>query len=254
MIFYFSGTGNSEWIAKEIAKKQNEEIRFIPQIIQKKEIYYRAAENEKIGFVFPIYSWGPPKIVLNFIKHLTLEFSASNYFFFVCTCGDDIGLSKKVFVKALSTKGITCNSGFSVIMPNNYILMKGFNVDPKNLEEKKLKESVDRVRYINDCLNKRVTGLFECKKGYFPFFKTHIIGLLFNKYQISDKAFFTTNSCNGCKLCEKICPVGNIKVNKKPEWKHNCTLCLACIHKCPQTAIQYGKETSKKGRYYFEKK
>lgn len=227
MIFYFSGTGNSKWIAQETAK---------------------------IGFVFPIYSWGPPAIVLDFVRRLQLKTDHTNYIFFICTCGDDIGLSKDIFVKALSAKGFVCNSGFSVIMPNNYILMKGFNVDPKSLEEKKLNESIDRVQQINERLSDRITGLFDCKRGNFPFFKTRIIWPLFNKYQISDKAFFATDSCNGCKLCEKICPVNNIKVNKKPEWEHHCTLCLACIHKCPQTAIQYGKETQKKGRYYFGKK
>lgn len=254
MIFYFSGTGNSKWVAQEIAKVQNEDIRFIPEIIREKEFHYQAAENEKIGFVFPIYSWGPPKIVLDFIKLLHLELSGNNYFFFVCTCGDDTGLSKNIFVKALSAKGFICNSGFSVIMPNNYILMKGFNVDSRSLEKKKLEESISRVQYINNRLTNRITGLFDCKRGSFPFFKTRIIWPLFNKYQISDKPFFATDSCNGCKLCEKACPADNIKVNGKPEWKHHCTLCLACIHKCPQTAIQYGKETQKKGRYYFGKR
>lgn len=112
MIFYFSGTGNSEWVAKEVAKAQNETICFIPEVMQKKEFYYRVSEKEKIGFVFPIYSWGPPKLILDFIKLIQLEIKYNNYVFFVCTCGDDIGLSKNIFVKALSAKGIVCNSGF----------------------------------------------------------------------------------------------------------------------------------------------
>ena len=82
--------------------------------MKKKEFYYRVSEKEKIGFVFPIYSWGPPKLILDFIKLIQLEIKYNNYVFFVCTCGDDIGLSKNVFVKALSAKGIVCNSGFSV--------------------------------------------------------------------------------------------------------------------------------------------
>ena len=254
MIFYFSGTGNSEWVAKEVAKAQNETICFIPEVMQKKEFYYRVSEKEKIGFVFPIYSWGPPKLILDFIKLIQLEIKYNNYVFFVCTCGDDIGLSKNIFVKAVLAKGITCNSGFSVIMPNNYILMKGFDVDSPVLTDKKLREAIPRMEQINSWISNNRSGLFDCKQGHFPFFKTRIIWPLFNKYQISDKNFYATDLCNGCRLCEQKCPVGNIKVDKKPKWQHHCILCLACIHRCPQTAIQYGKKTQKKGRYYKGKK
>ena len=132
--------------------------------------------------------------------------------------------------------------------------MKGFDVDSPVLKDKKLREAVPRMKQINSWISNNKSGLFDCKQGHFPFFKTRIIWPFFNKYQISDKDFYATDQCNGCKLCEQKCPVGNIKVNKKPEWKHHCVLCLACIHRCPQTAIQYGKETQKKGRYYWGKK
>jgi NAD-dependent dihydropyrimidine dehydrogenase PreA subunit len=35
----------------------------------------------------------------------------------------------------------------------------------------------------------------------------------------------------------------------RPAWEGQCTLCLACLHRCPAEAIQYGKETVGKGRY-----
>jgi flavodoxin len=34
MIFYFSGTGNSKWIAEQIAKAQNEVLVFMPNAIR----------------------------------------------------------------------------------------------------------------------------------------------------------------------------------------------------------------------------
>ena len=36
----------------------------------------------------------------------------------------------------------------------------------------------------------------------------------------------------------------------KPMWSQHCTKCMACICRCPQEAIQYGKRTKNKGRYY----
>ena len=60
-------------------------------------------EDEKIGFVFPIYSWAPPAIVLNFIRQLSLKGYKRQYLFFVCSCGDDTGLTQQVLEKALKS-------------------------------------------------------------------------------------------------------------------------------------------------------
>lgn len=70
MIFYYSGTGNSLWVAKELGKYQNEMLIDIAREMQKnqEEYVYDLGRKEKIGFVFPTYSWAPPQIVENFIK------------------------------------------------------------------------------------------------------------------------------------------------------------------------------------------
>ena len=114
-----------------------------PKLCKKKNFIIES-RKKKIGFVFPIYSWGPPKLILDFIKLIQLEIKYNNYVFFVCTCGDDIGLSKNVFVKALSAKGIVCNSGFSVIMPNNYILMKFSSFDRQKIKRSYTQNGTDK--------------------------------------------------------------------------------------------------------------
>lgn len=63
MIFYFSGTGNSEWIANQLSKGQNEDLVFIPEALKNEALEFDLQKDEKIGFVFPIYSWAPPEIV-----------------------------------------------------------------------------------------------------------------------------------------------------------------------------------------------
>ena len=93
----------------------------------------RWQKDEKIGFVFPIYSWAPPEIVLRFINRISLKEYQNQYLFFVCSCGDDTGLTQQVLVKALNDKGWLCHAGFSVTMPNNYVLLPGFDVDTKEL-------------------------------------------------------------------------------------------------------------------------
>ena len=149
MIFYFSGTGNSEWIANQLTKGQNEDLVFIPEALKNEALEFDLQKDEKIGFVFPIYSWAPPEIVLRFINRISLKEYQNQYLFFVCSCGDDTGLTQQVLVKALNDKGWLCHAGFSVTMPNNYVLLPGFDVDTKELERIKLANAVPRLTEIN---------------------------------------------------------------------------------------------------------
>ena len=110
MIFYFSGTGNSEWIANQLSKGQNEDLVFIPEALKNEALEFDLQKDEKIGFVFPIYSWAPPEIVLRFINRISLKEYQNQYLFFVCSCGDDTGLTQQVLVKALNDKGWLCHA------------------------------------------------------------------------------------------------------------------------------------------------
>lgn len=250
MIFYFSGTGNSKWIANQLSKEQHENLVFIPDALMNGALEFSLHAGEKIGFVFPVYSWGPPEIVLRFISRLTLKGYQQQYVFFVCSCGDDTGLTQQMVVKALAARGWECQAGFSVIMPNNYVLFPGFDVDGKELENKKLRGAVTVLNEINDLIGK-TESVFSCKEGSLPFIKSRIINPLFNRFQISAKPFRVTDGCISCKRCEKSCPMKNVTFRDgKPVWGENCTSCLACYHVCPQQAVQYGNKTKDKGQYF----
>lgn len=63
--------------------------------------------------------------------------------------------------------------------------------------------------------------------------------------------FKVENSCVGCGLCAKNCPVSAIEMrDKKPVWvKDRCVMCLSCLHHCPKFSIQYGNRTKRHGQY-----
>lgn len=249
MIFYFSGTGNSLYIAKQISTKQNERIISISkEVNQKKELYeYELEYDEKIIFAYPIYAWAPPKVVLDFISKLRLKNYNNNYICLVCTCGENIGDTVSIFSKKLKSIGLNLDSGFSLTMPNNYMVMG--DVDDKDIGLKKIEYANTVLENINKVISNKEKGIFKVDKGPLPRVMTKIVNPMFNKFSIDTSRFYANNECIGCKICEKVCNTKTIKVDKKPVWGNECTGCLACINYCPKKAIQVGKSTLNKGRY-----
>ncbi|QOX63715.1 4Fe-4S ferredoxin [Anoxybacterium hadale] len=246
MIFYFTGTGNSLYAANAIAEAQGEQLISIPaEMDRKQEVYsYEQKDGELLGFVFPVYAWGPPAIVLDFVSKLRV--TGKPYVFSLCTCGDEEGQSTRMLAKNLAASGIVLKSSFALRMPNNYVV--GFDVDSKDLEERKLKEAEETLREINGIISRRESAHRNIP-GRFPRLKTRVVNPLFNRFAMDTKKFYADDKCISCGLCEKVCPVHTIKVETKPVWGKACTQCLACIHRCPVRAIQMGKGTEQKGRY-----
>lgn len=97
MIFYFSGTGNSKWIAKEIAEKTGDIAESIVDMNRNGRVPYKAETGETLGFVFPVYAWGPPLIFMEFASKVI--FDESNYLFGACTCGGSAGNAMEILSK-----------------------------------------------------------------------------------------------------------------------------------------------------------
>lgn len=78
-----------------------------------------------------------------------------------------------------------------------------------------------------------------------------IYKLMSPKFPTLDKNFTVNDKCTSCNICERVCPVHNIRMeNGKPNWQGNCEHCLACIQWCPTEAIQYGTITTNRKRYH----
>lgn len=253
MLFYFSGTNNSKYIAQEIAKNNHLSLVSIADEMKNKSntFSYSLGEDESIGFVFPVYAWAPPKIVIDFIKKCEFQGYNNNYVFSVCTCEEDIGYTMRCISEYLNEKRIKLHSGFSVVMPNNYML-HNIEVDTQDIADRKLKQADITLEKINRIITGKQKNIFDLEVGKNPFIRTKLINPMFYKFVINPKNFYAEDTCIKCKLCEKICPTDNIKVDHKPKWGKTCTFCLACINRCPVRAIQYGKSTKTKGRYCYE--
>ncbi len=248
MIFYFTGTGNSLYAARTIADFQNEKLVSVAAELDKNQpaYMYELKDGELLGFVYPIYAWAPPKIVLDFVKSITFT-GGKPFVFSLNTCGEDEGRATAVFGKALKAKGLALDCAFSLKMPSNYVI--GSNVYPKAAQAKILRKADEQLQGINGLLKERQSGVFIRRPGKMPALKTALVSPLFNRFATTTKPFRATDACTACGLCERVCPLHNIQVSGKPAWGNNCVQCLACINRCPAAAIQYGKATEKRGRY-----
>lgn len=241
MIYYFSGTGNSEWIAKELAREIHMEAVNIAELNKNQKI--TVEKGETVGFICPVYAWKPAEIMLSFMQRVSL--SQDTFSFVIITCGSEVGLSEKAVKKILPV-----NSYYSICMPNNYII--GSDVDPKDEIITKLTNAKNEIKRMKEEIEKKVPTS-RMTKGSLSFVKSAIVANAFNKFARRTDQFFTDDTCVSCGLCEKVCPIHTIEMKEgRPVWKETCLQCLSCINHCPQKAIQYGDKTRSRGRYTIE--
>ncbi|MFX1409777.1 MAG: EFR1 family ferrodoxin [Promethearchaeota archaeon] len=245
-IYYFSGTGNSLKIAKDLSVKLgNCQLLPIAKFLQTDLL---KSTSKKIGFIFPLYYSGLPKIVYDFVNKINLE--KSDYIFTVITSAGDINeFPLQQLKQILETKSKILNAGFFITMPNNYII--GFDIHSKEHQKELFKRAIKKVEKISEIVKKEEVNLKN------DIFRKHLTRSekVNNTFRMevneSDKSFYVEDSCTSCGICEKVCPVNNISLVKgKPIWQHRCQLCLACINFCPEKSIQFGGETLKTGRYH----
>jgi flavodoxin/NAD-dependent dihydropyrimidine dehydrogenase PreA subunit len=277
LIYYFSGTGNSLFTARYIAKKIKAEIISIPSVINRKTII---TEADVIGIVYPVYHSGIPNIVKRFV--LKLNNTKNKYIFAVCTYGDSPGLSIEYLKKLLESRNAKLAAGFGIRMPYNYIIPSfsikkfSFSIILKNISmDKQLEIFSDykkKIKLILDYIGSKKEGTFETDSEMilqlvdFLRIRDSLGKILWLKMagfkgktdlsfhesiQLMDHGFFSDEKCNGCCICHKICPVNNIKMVKgKPVWCHRCEQCFSCLQWCPKESIQFGADTTENKRYH----
>lgn len=239
MILYFSGTGNSLAVARQLAERLNEPL--LPLI----EAVGQDLTNEKrIGLVFPTYDFNLPPVVRTLVPQLHI--SPQSYVFAVITCGGQAGNCVWALRRLLRKQGVELAYSHKVRVPDNSALAFGRN--PNN--------QLGKFEHVPARMEQIVGELqAESHVLHYSWFSglSWLLGL-----PAIEKGMIRTlgpkvnpDKCIGCNTCVSVCPMENICLtDKKALIGANCTVCLACVHSCPQQAISTnGREALKERQY-----
>ena len=231
-VYCFTSTGNSLYAAKSIAGK-------IGGTVLPMRGEAAVCDDDVIGFVFPVYFWGLPRVVGRFLSTLQIT-NKDAYVFAVITCGGPMfGVLGQMKPLLKSKNNIRLRYGARIMSVSNYL--PEFEAKYSEKIGQKVDQNILRVaEAVRNRKPKRVSSLSFLNRLVYRFFPG----------EDSDKHFTIASTCTGCATCQKVCPARNIATqNGKPDFLHQCEHCLACLHNCPVQAIDWKNKTQGKERY-----
>lgn len=242
MVFYFTGTGNSLYVAKQLDEYQVS----IPQAIHQKELTFEA---DAIGVVCPVYGHEMPAMVKEFLEKAVFH---TAYFYLVLTYGNIHGGAAELAQTFLNACGKKADYINTIKMVDNFL--PGFDMNEQIAinPEKKVEEHITAIREDIDrrrCFQQPVT---QEDRDWHQTFLAMAAG---NAGEPGQPLYRVTEECIGCGICIRVCPAGCVRLEnqKAVNTMENCQMCMACIHHCPENAIRLTMpEKNPDARYHNE--
>ena len=140
MIFYFTGTGNSLFAAKQLAD-EGEEVVSIVEALREKRFHYVLKEKEKLGFVFPVYFYTVSDPVLELVSRLQVE--NASFVYAVIPCGASIGAAGGYLKQELQKRGLDLQRVDALVVPDGALIY--YNIDPPEKLERQLQTATQEL-------------------------------------------------------------------------------------------------------------
>ncbi len=244
MIIYFTATGNSRYLAEQLAEQLHDTATDAAAEIKAGK--HPAFDSDKpYVIVAPVYAWRIPRIFAEWMQKCTL--AGNRMIYFVLDCGSEIGGAGKYAERLAAQMGLNYMGTAEVVMPENYLVM--FTPPPQEEDagiiEKATAQTVGLAERILE-----ETPFDPVKISFVGRLSSGIVNSCFYTFTVSTRKFHATDACTSCGLCVKNCMLNNISLRDgRPVWGKDCTHCMACICRCPAEAIEYGKRTEGLRRY-----
>ena len=223
LVFYFTATGNSLFVAKQLSDNPLS----IPQELKKKDLSYKADE---IGFVFPDYAASAPLIVREFVKKAKFE---APYIFSVISFGNACVNVAEWWNKFAGENGVKNNYVNTILMVDNYLPV--FDMNQQMTIDKHVDENLAKI--LED-LGSHKQFILPSDMGWFNeeglkrLQDAHFNMTADKLLQLKD------DRCIECLTCANVCPHKNFSLTDRGlKIGGMCEYCLACVHNCPQKAL-----------------
>jgi len=237
MIFYFTGTGNSQMVAETIAELTGDRVVSITSAMKADQYQYHVGQEEAVGFVMPTYYYGIPVQIPDFISDL--QFDDTPAYVWTClTCEGLTAGAGGMLSQVLRDKGWPVSARYVCPAVNNAVVM-GNQMPVRNVDEildRAQKRCGTIAQYI---MERRVGGFDDCSGMGADFITNQYYGAYKNGR--GTRHFSVDENCIGCGKCAEQCPAGAIEIlDGKAAWvKRKCYYCLRCINNCDVKAIRY---------------
>lgn len=242
VIFCYSSTGNCLDMAKNIAKGLGDTDIIL---MRSAPVVTDVRQAKRVGFLFPCCGGGLPGNVENIVQQVQIAPDA--YKFAVCQFSGYMGVGLHKINKMVGLdywRAMSHQCAYIPLLPHTVMLPFMSPEAAQKRSEKLAGEIAVDVKQMKKSSRRPPRRTLNALE--------HQVWPIFAK--MKTKKFAVYNSCDGCGLCEKLCPTKNIKlVDGRPTWGANCYQCVSCLQYCPKRAISLGKATDRRELYHNPK-
>ncbi len=246
VIYYYSGTGNSLSLARQVAEKLGDTD--VISIYGLRDNAKVPEEYARVGICTPTCFIEPPRIVTEICERL--EILRSQKVFIIATCGAADGFVRFDLKNILEPKTDLPVQTFMVPMPPNHIV--GFDPFPDDKQNEMLSAAAEAaVKIAEDIANDAPPEeiVVPDREQLNQRSETFNTGLGVDR-ESTEGGFYTSDACVRCGTCAALCKNGNITITEEGvEWGHDCQQCMACIQWCPHEAIRHPNVPEERKHY-----
>jgi NAD-dependent dihydropyrimidine dehydrogenase PreA subunit len=229
-ILYFTGTGNSLYVAKKIGG----DLLSIPQLIKNNQYII---EDDIVGIICPVYCWTAPNIVKQYLKKVEIN---TNYLFIIMTYGGANHGCFNALYKIFDDKNMNVDYSNTILMVDNFSPLFDISKEKEKSTNFYIDKKIENIK--KDIFNRQSNYKINTLKDTFASAFSPVLYKLLNHF-INFK--IDNEFCDKCKTCVNVCPKGNIQIIEKgPIIGNNCENCLSCHHNCPKSIIHVTKESN----------